>query len=315
MIKWPRIDEFPRVAVFGVVARLTVTLLFLMIIIRGVWVLFSEDVPDLVSLLMARGVQVENALAIVESIRQQPVQDTKLIDIFETALATDGISLNPLNSGSMEPDSFVEDQLARIKDILARVEETKISQDIEVRSFADRASSVIAQGQVEVAESLSLAAEFRSRLLVESGARVVDGQVIIPPSWFRENLTRVWVPQLSKAGILDEEEGFLFYKDAHRQLLNAFSQVEEEGLLGRITQWCGAYSDRTVAQTSIPSVHALGIAFDVNCRELSFGRFVDLRQDHELGRIVQIFRQNGFIWGGDFSRPDPMHFQVYRIVR
>lgn len=313
-IEWPRIEEFPKVPAFEVIARLCVTLLFLTIILRGLWVALVQDVPDIIALLTAQGVQEATAVAVVESIGQQPIDDPLSREILVAALAGDGVSLEPLKSDSADPNEFVQQQLARIDEILTRIEKTDGSLDSEVRSFAERAFTEIERGQVDFAERLSLAAEFRNQLIEESGAEVVGNRVLTRPMWFRDNMSNIAVPQLARAGLLSESGQFLFYTKAHRQLAAAFSQVEREGLLGRIKQWCGAYADRTIAGTRIPSVHALGIAFDINCDELRWGQSVDLRDDRELDRIVQIFSSHGFVWGGDFATPDPMHFQVYRIV-
>jgi hypothetical protein len=313
-IQWPIVDDFPIVPLFSVILRLSWTLLFLTVVLRGLWVTMSEDLPDLVVLLTDRGVQMDTAEQVVESIRQQSTADPRGREILENAIAEDGVSLGLLTSGSMEPDRFVEEQLARINDTLARIEQTKGSVDTEVRSFADRAFSEIESGQIDFAESLALMAEFRNRLLEESGAEAVGDRVVFQQEWFRSNISKIAVPQLVRAGLLPEDGQFLFYTKAHHQLAAAFSQVEEEGLLGRITQWCGAYANRTMRGTSIPSVHALGIAFDINCDNLQLGRSIELRNDHELERIVQIFNSYGFAWGGSFASPDPMHFQVYRII-
>ena len=32
-------------------------------------------------------------------------------------------------------------------------------------------------------------------------------------------------------------------------------------------------------------------------------------------QVVEIFKEWGFAWGGDWSYPDPMHFEMARVVR
>lgn len=58
------------------------------------------------------------------------------------------------------------------------------------------------------------------------------------------------------------------------------------------------------------SQHAWGLAFDINVPGNQYGATPTLDM-----RIVEIFRSWGFTWGGDFSTPDGMHFELSRIVQ
>lgn len=52
------------------------------------------------------------------------------------------------------------------------------------------------------------------------------------------------------------------------------------------------------------STHAWGIGLDINVHENPLGKAPKMD-----ARIVAIFRDHGFKWGGDWTRPDGMHFQ------
>lgn len=56
------------------------------------------------------------------------------------------------------------------------------------------------------------------------------------------------------------------------------------------------------------STHAWGIAIDLNPR---LGRLGNTKDAAAYPRqIVQAFKERGFEWGGDWARPDAMHFQA-----
>jgi hypothetical protein len=56
-------------------------------------------------------------------------------------------------------------------------------------------------------------------------------------------------------------------------------------------------------------MHAWGLAIDFNARDNGYGVIpkMDLR-------IVEIFEKWGFSWGGWWSVPDGMHFELERVV-
>jgi hypothetical protein len=58
------------------------------------------------------------------------------------------------------------------------------------------------------------------------------------------------------------------------------------------------------------SRHAWGLAFDINVPANGYGAAPTLDP-----RIVEVFRRWGFKWGGDFSTPDGMHFELQQVVR
>ncbi len=65
--------------------------------------------------------------------------------------------------------------------------------------------------------------------------------------------------------------------------------------------------------TSVLSAHSVGVAFDINCKVLTAGRKIYLSNEPDFARLIEILRKHGFIWGGWFTYPIPMHFQLYRF--
>lgn len=56
------------------------------------------------------------------------------------------------------------------------------------------------------------------------------------------------------------------------------------------------------------SWHTYGAAVDVNPGELPFGK--PAPDGHWIHKAAEIAKGLGWSWGGDFSYPDPMHFQL-----
>jgi hypothetical protein len=57
------------------------------------------------------------------------------------------------------------------------------------------------------------------------------------------------------------------------------------------------------------SMHAFGLAIDLNVSENHLGTRGNMDP-----RIVEIFAKWGFVWGGYWGRPDPMHFELARLI-
>ena len=60
-----------------------------------------------------------------------------------------------------------------------------------------------------------------------------------------------------------------------------------------------------VALRGLTNATGTGNAVDLNVSTNQLGTEGDMPP-----RIVEIFERWGFVWGGDWSRPDPMHFEL-----
>jgi D-alanyl-D-alanine carboxypeptidase-like protein len=73
----------------------------------------------------------------------------------------------------------------------------------------------------------------------------------------------------------------------------------------QVSTYGGAYLFRPKREASDElSTHSWGIAIDLNVATNKQGT----RGDMHPG-LVQVFEAHGFVWGGRWRRPDPMHFQ------
>jgi hypothetical protein len=73
---------------------------------------------------------------------------------------------------------------------------------------------------------------------------------------------------------------------------------------GEVDDW--SYLNRTVSGTSVKSTHAFGIAIDINALANVRGTAGDIPPD-----VAAQWEAEGGDWGGDWTEPDPMHFETH----
>lgn len=94
-----------------------------------------------------------------------------------------------------------------------------------------------------------------------------------------------------------------------------FYRLHKSGLDARILTFDGAYMARHKGWDTrrALSTHAYGIAIDLNAAFNRYGQPPALAgETGSLERILPVFADEGFAWGGDFSAPwqDGMHFEL-----
>ena len=121
--------------------------------------------------------------------------------------------------------------------------------------------------------------------------------IIVEPTWRNENIERKEMPIIGRATC---------NKIMLKPLLGALNQVIDEGLENTLykeefQKSGGCYAPRRInrfnAGGSI-SRHAWGIAIDINVKS------------GYHPRVVEIFNEWGFAWGGTWTSPDEMHFEL-----
>ena len=130
------------------------------------------------------------------------------------------------------------------------------------------------------------------------------GNLGIDRHWERQHLAARRVPLLGKIRC---NEGIF------RQLEGALRQIRQEGLGHLIHTSDGCYSPRFINHDPELGIshHTWGTAFDINAAENPFGHSPRSMDD----RIIEIFREWGFTWGGSWVVPDGMHFEYQRAPR
>lgn len=89
-------------------------------------------------------------------------------------------------------------------------------------------------------------------------------------------------------------------------MVQVFQAVDRAGLRGSVRTFGGCYNYRPKRTGSRPSTHSWGIALDLNPATNAMGTAGNMDP-----RLVAVFREHGFKWGGDWTgrNKDPMHFQ------
>jgi len=73
---------------------------------------------------------------------------------------------------------------------------------------------------------------------------------------------------------------------------------------GELDDW--SYENRNVRGSGLKSNHAFGIAIDINALANPLGTAGDMPEE-----VVRQWEAEGGEWGGDWDRPDPMHFETH----
>lgn len=135
-----------------------------------------------------------------------------------------------------------------------------------------------------------------------------DGTISPDPAWVRASIRTRVVPILGSV-------------TCHRlmfgQLVGALREIRRAGLAGEIDvrdfhRGGGCYVPRRqMWDASSPvSMHAWGLAIDLNVRTNPYGA-----RPRQNPQLVAIFERWGFAWGGRWSPPDGMHFQLAALLR
>ncbi len=134
-----------------------------------------------------------------------------------------------------------------------------------------------------------------------------DGSVVMHPDWKATNLTDGRVLLNSQIPIRAQ---------CHRLVVDdlraALAEVAAAGLAAQIevanaNAFGGCYVprfSRVSGQIGFLSRHTYGMALDTNTTSNCGGCRPRMHCD-----VVRIFRKHGFAWGGNFRRPDGMHFE------
>lgn len=131
-----------------------------------------------------------------------------------------------------------------------------------------------------------------------------------PPTPGREgNYMGIWIPDDVIAKAIPAIPRKVYCNKKLIPLLDkAFKDVINCGYADDIRTWDGCFNVRTQkgAQQAM-SLHSWGLAIDINAAWNGFHAVPTMPQ-----MIVTCFERNGFDWGGKFSHPDGMHFQISR---
>jgi hypothetical protein len=134
------------------------------------------------------------------------------------------------------------------------------------------------------------------------------------PAWARTHFGDAGAPSFRRQNIAQIEflgRAMFVHKKAQRHFLRLERLFEARApdyaaavALGELDDW--SYLNRDVRGGTQTSNHAFGLAVDVNALSNPLGTEGDIPLD-----VVQGWKAEGGEWGGDWSRPDPMHFETH----
>lgn len=132
-------------------------------------------------------------------------------------------------------------------------------------------------------------------------------------TWEQDNIVDVPIPQLKKTAIGSKAPSTIrFHRLGAAQLQGLWKEWESAKLLDRILSFAGGFEPRFVrGSTATLSNHSFGSAFDINSEWNERGHRPALVGEKGSTReLVPIAHKWGFWWGGHFTTPDGMHFEV-----
>jgi hypothetical protein len=143
-------------------------------------------------------------------------------------------------------------------------------------------------------------------------------QISLTGDWVAKNILTIATPQLAPLNV----HTVRFHRLGAKQFTGLLSAWATSGLIHQIESWDGSFVPRLKrgkagsSDSADLSNHSWGTAFDINARWNPLGAIPVQRGQRGCVRdLVQLAREFGFFWGGDFhSRLDGMHFEICRLI-
>lgn len=136
------------------------------------------------------------------------------------------------------------------------------------------------------------------------------GEIVITDKWEGQNIEKCHIP-------FNGGKDVRMNKKIIPQFLALWKAWSDASLLNRVLTWDGGFVPRFVrgSRTNL-SNHSWGTAFDINAEWNGLGKQGALKGEKGCIReLMVIAPQFGFFNGGWFkSRPDFMHFEVFKII-
>lgn len=121
---------------------------------------------------------------------------------------------------------------------------------------------------------------------------------------YAEKSMAVWdVPAELEIGVIPRK--IYCNKELILPLEKAFRQLISTGLVAELRTWDGCFNIRKKVAGRTPSLHSWGIAIDINAAWNGYNKPPTMSS-----ALVACFKDSGFDWGGEWSKPDGMHFQL-----
>jgi hypothetical protein len=213
-----------------------------------------------------------------------------------------------------------------VSEEVAQYSEVVASESEGMPSSRDSVVAVLAEGADVTTDELARAAGGDGRARIIDGPGEAGAEPLRGPARQAELKARFgepavglpygddWVrlsPAFLDRWIVSRRVPVLGSVTCHRRMVRALTaamrELDRRGLARLVDpgDYAGCYAPRRIRPGGSLSLHAWGLAVDLNASANPFGG--RSRQDP---RLVRIMERHGFTWGGDFpTTPDPMHFE------
>lgn len=174
-----------------------------------------------------------------------------------------------------------------------------LTEALRAHGDADREPRLVAHGEAPVLRHAhgALTAAERKEHFGEFAMQDRPGRDIrAGASWIREHVEVASVPILGRV-------------QCHRKVIEplraAMRDLVDRGAEHVVSDYAGCWVPRTSGSDGPLSSHAWGMSVDFNAQSNPYG--AEPRQPDVL---VEVMREHGFIWGGEWDTPDGMHFEL-----
>ncbi len=136
------------------------------------------------------------------------------------------------------------------------------------------------------------------------------GAVTIAGDWILHNIARITPPFPLRNGHGRSIKLIPCHAGIADQLEAVLVELRDNALTHLINSFDGCWVTRHMSwdPDRALSHHSWGIAVDVNARRFPYGS-----KDKQDSRLIGAFRRHGFEYGGHWSTPDAMHFEVVAL--
>lgn len=123
----------------------------------------------------------------------------------------------------------------------------------------------------------------------------------------KESALVLWVvPEYLELAVLPRR--IYCNRDLVHPLSQALLNVINHGLVDQLKTWDGCFNIRKKRGAVSSSLHSWAVAIDINAAWNGFGKTPTMSPE-----FVKCFTDAGFDWGGTWSKPDGMHFQLKEL--
>mgnify|MGYP000860335033 CR=1 FL=1 len=139
------------------------------------------------------------------------------------------------------------------------------------------------------------------------------GAIDINDDWERHNIVSFQHALLARVRF----RPLSVHQKAKAPFQQVFDEIQRQNLADRLVTCAGTYVPRYVGwnkESKALSSHSWGVAIDLNTEWNGYKRApAPLGAQGSVVELVPIFAAAGFAWGGHFSTPDGMHFELARM--